>query len=243
MLLPGYGDTSAAFTAHLAVIDPAQEWVVAVAEPHRVGPDGPLWYTVDEDGPDPQGVAETAVAVAAAIAVVAETAAIDPAEVVLAGHSQGGAAALATCLDPAAGRRPRAVAALRSTCPTVMTASTPRGRWASQRCSSTASTTGSWTRSEAVEPPGRSSGGERRSSGRTSPGSPPRAGPPHPVGPSVVPARRRRRWVALIPGQRSAHGRGKRCPGRQRSRRTSASSSSWGDWPRLLTAHAVAQSS
>ena len=117
MLLPGYGDTSAAFTAHLAVIDPAQEWVVAVAEPHRVGPDGPLWYTVDEDGPDPQGVAETAVAVAAAIAVVAETAAIDPAEVVLAGHSQGGAAALATCLDPAAGRRPRAVAALASYLP------------------------------------------------------------------------------------------------------------------------------
>ncbi len=62
-------------------------------------------------------MAETAVAVAAAIAAVADAVAIDPVEVVLAGHSQGGAAALATCLDPASGPPPRAVAALASYLP------------------------------------------------------------------------------------------------------------------------------
>ncbi|MCU0311489.1 MAG: hypothetical protein MUE36_11175 [Acidimicrobiales bacterium] len=101
-----------AFTAHLERIDPARRWLVAVAEPYLVGPHGPLWYTVDEHGPDPDGVARATAAVDAAVAVVAEAAGIEKGEVVLGGHSQGGAAALATSLDPALGAPPRAVVAL-----------------------------------------------------------------------------------------------------------------------------------
>ncbi len=112
LLLPGYGDTSAVFTDHLDLIDPGGAWLVAVAEPFADGDHGPMWYQVDDDGPDPEGVARAAAAIDAALDQVAGAAGIDRSAVVLGGHSQGGAAALATSLDPALGSPPAAIAAL-----------------------------------------------------------------------------------------------------------------------------------
>lgn len=112
LLLPGYGDTSAVFTDRLDLIDPDSAWLVAVAEPFVEGPHGPMWYTVDDDGPDPDGVARASAAIDAAVDQVARIAGIDRSAVVIGGHSQGGAAALATSLDPAFGSPPAAIAAL-----------------------------------------------------------------------------------------------------------------------------------
>ena len=112
LALPGYGDTASVVSRHLDLIDPTGAWTIAVAEPPATGPHGPMWYLVDDDGPDPEGVAASVAAVAAAREAVAAHAGTSPADVVLVGYSQGGATALATLLDPGAGPAPRAVASL-----------------------------------------------------------------------------------------------------------------------------------
>lgn len=112
LALPGYGDTPEVVTRHLHLIDPTGTWTIAVAEPPAAGPHGPMWYLVDDDGPDAEGVAASVASVAAARDAVAAHAGTEAADVVLVGYSQGGATALATLLDPGAGPVPRAVASL-----------------------------------------------------------------------------------------------------------------------------------
>jgi phospholipase/carboxylesterase len=112
LVLPGYGDTSAVITRRLHLIDPDRRWTVVVAEPVDTGPAGPMWYAVDEDGPDPAGVERTVASVALALDEVARLAGVARTDVVLAGYSQGGAAALATLLDPTSGPPPAAVGVL-----------------------------------------------------------------------------------------------------------------------------------
>jgi len=112
LLLPGFGDTSAVFTDRLDLIDPDGQWMVAVAEPVTRGPEGPMWYVVDEHGPDPEGVASATAAIDRALDEVARLAEIARTDVVIGGHSQGGAAALATLLDPTCGPPPAAAVVL-----------------------------------------------------------------------------------------------------------------------------------
>nr|WP_283251139.1 hypothetical protein [Rhabdothermincola salaria] len=94
------------------LIDPDERWTVAVAEPAWPGPAGPMWYTVDTDGPDPEGVTRAVSAVDRALDDVAGRCGVSREEVVLVGYSQGGATALATALDPRLGPPPAAVALL-----------------------------------------------------------------------------------------------------------------------------------
>lgn len=112
LVLPGYGDTSAVVTRRLHLIDPGERWTVAVAEPAWTGPAGPMWYTVDTDGPDPEGVARAVAAVDRALDAVEAHSGVVRDEIVLVGYSQGGATALATALDPRLGAPPAAVGLL-----------------------------------------------------------------------------------------------------------------------------------
>jgi len=112
LVLPGFGDTGAVISRRLHLIDPHQRWTVAIAEPAWPGPAGPMWYTVDTEGPDPAGVACAVAAVDRALDVVADRTGVERHALVLAGYSQGGATALATALDPQLGPPPAAVALL-----------------------------------------------------------------------------------------------------------------------------------
>jgi predicted esterase len=112
LLLPGYADGPEVFRDQLALIDPAGRWFVAIARPVRTGPHGPLWYWADDAGPDPEQLAEAIRSVDVALDVVAADTGLARHDVVLAGHSQGGALCLATAVDPGAGPVPRAVAVL-----------------------------------------------------------------------------------------------------------------------------------
>jgi predicted esterase len=112
LLLPGYADGPEVFRRQLALIDPDERWFVVIAHPVRTGPHGPMWYFADENGPVPTHLAESVAAVAAALGTVAAESGLDRSDVVLAGHSQGGALCLATALDPGTGTPPRAVGVL-----------------------------------------------------------------------------------------------------------------------------------
>lgn len=112
LVLPGYGDTATVVTRRLHLIDPSGRWRVAVAEPAWTGPHGPQWYTVDSEGPDPDGVTSAVQAVDRALDVVATATGVPRDAVVLVGYSQGGATALATALDPGTGPAPAAVGLL-----------------------------------------------------------------------------------------------------------------------------------
>lgn len=112
LALPGYGDTSAIFTRRLRLIDPDERWTVAVAEPVAEGPAGPMWYTVDADGPDLDGVSRAVASIDLALDEVTVRTGVTRGDIVLVGYSQGGAAALATALDPTIGPAPRAVGLL-----------------------------------------------------------------------------------------------------------------------------------
>jgi len=112
VILPGYGDRPEKFIERIKQFDPDAQWLVIVVEPHQLTELGPIWYEVDENGPDP-------VALATAIGAIRETCQaslaannLDPASLVLCGFSQGGALALATALDPASSLSPSAVAVL-----------------------------------------------------------------------------------------------------------------------------------
>lgn len=112
LLLPGYGDTSAVFSRRVHLIDPDDRWAIAVAEPIADGPDGPMWYSVDDDGPDPEGLTATVDAIATALESTSDHTGVGRSDIVLVGYSQGGAAALATMLDPTTGTPSRAVGVL-----------------------------------------------------------------------------------------------------------------------------------
>jgi len=112
LVLPGYGDRPELVTSRWDQIDPSGDWFVGVAAPVAEGPDGPMWYAVDEDGPDLDGVATAVARVSAGLDAVAAEAGVGREQVVLAGYSQGGALALATTLDPSSGAVPRATAML-----------------------------------------------------------------------------------------------------------------------------------
>jgi predicted esterase len=112
LLLPGYGDTAAVFSRRLHLIDPDHRWTVAIAEPATQGPDGPLWYTVGDDGPDAAGLSQAVDGIEAALDTTSVRAGVARDQIVLVGYSQGGAAALATLLDPTTGDPPLAVGVL-----------------------------------------------------------------------------------------------------------------------------------
>jgi phospholipase/carboxylesterase len=112
VLLPGFGDEPSMFTDHLGSIDPERRWQAAVARPPLDTPDGPAWFTVGPDGPDPDELATSASALGDAISALLERFALGPERLVLGGFSQGGAMALAVALDPTVAARPGAVASL-----------------------------------------------------------------------------------------------------------------------------------
>jgi len=112
VLLPGYGDEPDTFAAQLDAIDPDHRWHVAVARPPVTTPDGPAWFTVDDEGPDAARLTESADAVAACLTELLDRLGLGPEVLVLGGFSQGGAMALAAALDPNVAPRPGGVAAL-----------------------------------------------------------------------------------------------------------------------------------
>jgi len=112
LLLPGYADEPRVFGDQLDLIDPDGRWYVVIARAVHTGPHGPMWYFADENGPVPTQLADAVAAVAAALDTVATEATLPRDDVVLAGHSQGGALCLAAALDPGTGAVPRAVACL-----------------------------------------------------------------------------------------------------------------------------------
>lgn len=112
LLLPGFGDEPAVFTDHLDSIDPDRRWHVAVARPPLDTAEGPAWFTVGDDGPDPDELAGSVAALARVGAELLDRFGLRADELVLGGFSQGGAVALAAALDPGFSPRPGAVAAL-----------------------------------------------------------------------------------------------------------------------------------
>ena len=112
MLVPGYGDRPEVFRDQLSLIDPDGHWYVVIAHPPVDGPHGPMWYPGDHDGPGHDQIADAVASLDATVDLVATEAGLARRQVVLVGHSQGGAVALATTLDPSAGPSVRAVGVL-----------------------------------------------------------------------------------------------------------------------------------
>lgn len=112
VILPGYGDRPEAFLDRAPLFDPDGDWSVVVVEPRLDSPHGPIWYEVDDNGPDPVALAEAIASVSTACAALLAETGLPSDRLVLCGFSQGGALALATMLDPGAGDPPGAVAAL-----------------------------------------------------------------------------------------------------------------------------------
>jgi predicted esterase len=106
VLLPGSGDEPASLEAHLEHLDPGRRWHAAVVRPPVDTADGPVWFTVGDDGPDPEQVAAAVDTVTAAVDALRARVAVDDRALAVAGYSQGGAVALATLLDPRAPARP-----------------------------------------------------------------------------------------------------------------------------------------
>ena len=112
VLLPGFGDEPAMFSDHLDSIDPDRRWHVVIARPPVATTEGPAWFTVGDDGPDPEQLAGSVEVLASALADLLDRFGLGPEALVLGGFSQGGAMALAAALDPGLAARPGAVAAL-----------------------------------------------------------------------------------------------------------------------------------
>jgi predicted esterase len=112
VLLPGFGDEPAMFADHLETIDPDRRWHVAIPRPSLPTHDGPAWFTVGDDGPDPEQLAASVEILAGTLTDLLDRFRLGPEALVLGGFSQGGAIALAVALDPTVTARPGAVAAL-----------------------------------------------------------------------------------------------------------------------------------
>ncbi len=112
LLLPGYGDRPDYFLDRVDRFDPEHRWLVVVPEPRIDSPDGPIWYSVDENGLDQDAFEKSLVAIGDCAAEILAESEIGPDRFVVAGFSQGGALALATLLTPSFRPAPIAVAAL-----------------------------------------------------------------------------------------------------------------------------------
>ena len=112
VLLPGFGDEPDLFADHLDAIDPLRRWHVAVARPPVVTDEGPAWFTVGDDGPEPAQLAAGIEALGSTLTDLTTRLAVGADALVLGGYSQGGAMALAALLDPTLSVRPTGVAAL-----------------------------------------------------------------------------------------------------------------------------------
>jgi predicted esterase len=112
VLLPGYGDRPEPFLDQAPRFDPLGRWTTVVVEPRLTVGTDPIWYEVDENGPDPAALAAAIDAVSTTCASLLAETGLSSESLVLCGFSQGGALALATALDPSAGDPPGAIAGL-----------------------------------------------------------------------------------------------------------------------------------
>ena len=112
LLLPGYGDRPDYFLDRVDQFDPEHRWLVVVPEPRIDSADGPIWYSVDENGLDQEAFAASLAALGDCAAEILTETGIGPDRFVVAGFSQGGALALATLLTPSFRPTPVAVAVL-----------------------------------------------------------------------------------------------------------------------------------
>jgi len=117
VLLPGFGDEPGVFTQHLSTLDPDGRWQVVVVRPPLETLDGPAWFRVEEDGPVAADITASVSHLTATCDEALARLDLDPAHLVVAGYSQGGALALAAATDPSSTLRPAALAVLASYLP------------------------------------------------------------------------------------------------------------------------------
>jgi phospholipase/carboxylesterase len=111
-VLPGYGDSPGHFLGRVDEFDPDGRWLVMVPEPRIQSADGPIWYSVDENGVDQGAFSGSLDALSDCVSQTLKETGIGPDRLVIAGFSQGGALALASLLVPSFQPRPNAVAVL-----------------------------------------------------------------------------------------------------------------------------------
>lgn len=111
-LLPGYGDSPGYFLGRVDEFDPDGRWLVVVPEPRLRSADGPIWYSVDENGLDQSALSGSLDALADCVGKVLDETGLGSDRLVIAGFSQGGALALASLLVPSFHPTPNAVAVL-----------------------------------------------------------------------------------------------------------------------------------
>ena len=111
-LLPGYGDSPGPFLGRVDEFDPDGRWLVVVPEPRLRSADGPIWYSVDENGLDQGALSGSLDALADCVGKVLDETGLGSDRLVIAGFSQGGALALASLLVPSFHPTPNAVAVL-----------------------------------------------------------------------------------------------------------------------------------
>jgi phospholipase/carboxylesterase len=111
-VLPGYGDSPEYFLDRVDEFDPERRWLVIVPEPRLQSTDGPIWYSVDENGIDQSALSGSLDALADCVSQTLKETGIGPDRLVIAGFSQGGALALASLLVPSFQPTPNAVAVL-----------------------------------------------------------------------------------------------------------------------------------
>jgi predicted esterase len=111
-LLPGYGDSPGYFLGRVDEFDPDGRWLVVVPEPRLRSADGPIWYSVGENGLDQGALSGSLDALSDCVGKVLDETGLGSERLVIAGFSQGGALALASLLVPSFHPTPNAVAVL-----------------------------------------------------------------------------------------------------------------------------------
>jgi phospholipase/carboxylesterase len=111
-LLPGYGDSPGYFLGRVDEFDPDGRWLVVVPEPRLRSADGPIWYSVGENGLDQGALSGSLDALSDCVGKVLDETGLGSDRLVIAGFSQGGALALASLLIPSFHPTPNAVAVL-----------------------------------------------------------------------------------------------------------------------------------
>jgi phospholipase/carboxylesterase len=111
-LLPGYGDSPGYFLGRVDEFDPDGRWLVVVPEPRLRSADGPIWYSVGENGLDQGALSGSLDALSDCVGKVLDETGLGSDRLVIAGFSQGGALALASLLVPSFHPTPNAVAVL-----------------------------------------------------------------------------------------------------------------------------------
>lgn len=118
VIVPGYGDRPEPFLDRISRFGLHERWSLIAVEPRSSGAQGPHWYEVDENGPDPIALASSIAAIDEFCRDALAESGLAEDRLVIAGFSQGGALALAHLLDPSTSCSPRAVAALAAYLPT-----------------------------------------------------------------------------------------------------------------------------